>query len=30
MERHISPLGKMYQQAEDMKTTENIDVSCID
>jgi hypothetical protein len=29
-ERHISPLGKMYQQAEDMKTTENIDVNCIE
>jgi hypothetical protein len=28
-ERHISPLG-MYQPAEDMKTTENIDVSCIE
>jgi hypothetical protein len=28
-ERHISPLGKMYQQAEDMKTTENI-VGCIE
>jgi hypothetical protein len=29
-ERHISPLGKMYQQAEDMKTTENINVNCIE
>jgi hypothetical protein len=29
-ERHISPLGKMYQQAEYMKTTENIDVNCIE
>jgi hypothetical protein len=29
-ERHISPLGKMYQQAEDMKTTENINANCIE
>ena len=29
-ERQISPLGKMYQQAEDMKTTEHIDVNCIE
>jgi hypothetical protein len=29
-ERHISPLGQMYQQAKDMKTTENIDVNCIE
>ena len=29
-ERHISPLGKMYQQTEEMKTTENIDVNCIE
>jgi hypothetical protein len=29
-ERHISPLEKMYLQAEYMKTTENIDVNCIE
>jgi len=29
-ETHISPLGKMYQQAVDMKKTENIDIESIE